>query len=425
MQKLNIPLSKHTRATRRTRRVVWLPAFVFVFGLFCAWRLATLAFSLPTIASVAPAGTSSFLHLPYSQTSAAELSALLDGIPLISDRSLTSQELMSWSRGELAVFLHEDGSRSVAIRASLDLLPQQLLDAYGLTAQESGNFVLLSETLLPISGIDARSQAPFFPSLSTAWLGTFWGTEETTIQLLSTTSGILLQEETQKQPVSAAAHNSNHELSLDLLPFSFSDDIPAGFHRFYGDLYQQFSTSTTPFSSLSPESVSIISRFEDTSELLFVLNGVEGSISDALLVEMQLLGALMRPSLVSRQHSDSTSYQELLVRPDLVSVEEFSLLGSLGYRVQGSGDTQLLALVHDESVLVTDSMNLLEDYVTLEHEAFSCSGNLGHMNPATLLSQVQLSTYSGEYAVIHQIFSQFSLISVENEKYSRIIQLCY
>ncbi|MDG1950215.1 MAG: hypothetical protein P8J32_05390 [bacterium] len=424
MQKLNIPLHKHTRATRRTRRVVWLPVIAVLVGLFLASRFGVLWFSRGTILAAAPAETVAALHLQNSKKAAPLLQSYFHGIPLISNRSLTIEELLRWTEGELAVFLQADGSRSVALRTDETNLPENLFDSYGISIQEHGSFVLLSESLLPVVGLEMTSPVPFLPSLGKTWLGQVILPESgSKTSIFHTHSGLLLITDTEKQQVpDDLAADTELSLALQSLPMTLVEDDVPGLDRLSRAFFKD-SQENASFLGFDQDSIQLFLSGEDTNDVLLTFDG-QAMTKEALLKQLQLLGAFGRPLLVEIELPDETSYQELQIRPDLISVEEFSLMGNVAYRVSTNTNQDVVAVVQDHQLLLANSTKIVEAYLSPEVEETECSGNLGFLSPAHLLREVQSVHIEPSLAALYPFFSQFSLITFENEKYSTEIRLC-
>jgi hypothetical protein len=397
---------------------------IFVIGLFLASCVGRVWFSRATILSAAPADTVAAVQLLNSKKTAPLLQEYLHNVPLISNRSLTIDELLTLSRGELAVFLQKDGSRSVALRANEENLPEDLLDAYGISTQEHGPFVLLSETLLPIVGIETSSSTPFLPSLSKTWLGQVILPESGSVtRLFATSSGVSLVTDTEKQSIpNESLEDGVFSLALQALPMTLTQEDVPGLDRLSRAFFED-SEENTSFLGFGQDSVQLFLSGEGASDVLLIFNGQTLS-KDALLEQLQLLGAFGRPLLVEVTLPDETSYQELQIRPDLISVEEFSLMGNVAYRVSTNTNQDVVAIAQEDQLLLANSTDIVEAYLTPEEGKAACSGNVGFLSPGILLNEIQSVHIEHALATLHPFFSQFSRITFENEKYSTEIQLC-
>src|SRR3989338_6622879 len=171
MERLRIPFSRHTQTTRRQRWVVWVLGAILIFFLFILSRVGMIWFSGDSLLSLAPEETVLAIELQLTKKTQPHWQQLFHSVPLISKRSLDLEDLLPLAHGELALFITQQGDQAVALRATKNELPEALLEKYHISVQEKGNFVLLSEKLLPMTGTQTSTRRPFFPSLKNLWLG--------------------------------------------------------------------------------------------------------------------------------------------------------------------------------------------------------------------------------------------------------------
>jgi hypothetical protein len=425
MQRLNIPLSRHTRTTRRNKRVVWVQVGFLLSVLFVLSRFGTSWFTRDSILLAAPVDTVLAVQFELSPKTQESVQKILSTVPLISNRSLSIDHVFNWSQGELAVFITKTGERAIAIRADESSLPEQLLINYGITTQDIGSYILLSESLLPINGISSSVKRPFLPSFRKTWIG------RVTLPDSDLAGNIYLSKKDVVIELNTPKNTdiSNGELSvpaafyLSNLSFSDSDDVLSGISR----LTQSFSQDSDSESILSLGDVRsevIFSHEEATRGVLLVLEDSTISSED-LLYNLQLIGAFARPHLVEKPLSDGTSYQEITVAPDLVSIEEISLSGSLAYRVSLGADGEVLALRKDNNLYLSNNSKLVEAYFSDEILESTCKGNAGSISPSILLSQMQRDQIEPAMGGIYTFFERFPLISFELKKYSSEIRFCF
>lgn len=425
MQRLNIPLARHTKTTRRNRRVVWLLALgLLVFGVLVS-RIGALWFSRDEIFSLAPAKTALAVELQINTTTAPLIASLLEDVPLISLRSLELTDLLPFIHGSLALFLTQDGDRSVAIRAAAGELPD-FLAAYGITAQQQGRFVLLSNTLLPISGLSSRVRKPFLPSMAKTWLGRI---ELPDLPL----GGSITYDETnislefpERQQDGTVARAARKDLAISLAMNPPQDSILPAFER----LTESFSGkagAVWPEITASGEVVVQIRPAETGLETLMIFKKTDVS-KQAVIEQLQIMGAFSRPVIDSTALPDGTHMEEILVQPELVPIEEISTKFGLGYRVVTGSGKALVVAWDAQDLLLTNSETLLGDYATSNtHERrdpVACSGDNGYLDPSFLLSQVTLQQYDPSYQVLAALFDEIQGISVEFKKYSTKVVLC-
>ncbi len=416
MQRLNIPLSRHTKTTRRNRQVVWLMAFALLVGGFLAFRFGTWWMSRGTILSLAPSDTVLAIELHLNEKTGPFLSDWLAGVPLISERSLELSDLSPYTHGDLAIFVTSDGERSVAIRSSKERFPENLLIQYGVVVQEQGGFLLLSSHLAPIAGTQPLVHRPFLPSLGEAWLG------RVVLPDSELTGNLFLSD---REMTLEVAHSKRGDLStrtvenasVSLMGLTWSDQVSSldGLKRLVSE--SLFLQAKTPMHV-------VIRPKESGLETLIAINDAKID-SDLVVEELEKIGAFARPSLVTQTLPDGTSLQEILVQSEFVSVEEISTSLGLAYRVPTEGGDSILAALHEGSAVFSNSQDLLETYAESSNIASAdCTELTNGLNPTFLLSQTQLDQMSPSLAVFSRVMNEFSSLLIEAKKYSTKIHLC-
>jgi hypothetical protein len=134
---------------------------------------------------------------------------------------------------------------------------------------------------------------------------------------------------------------------------------------------------------------------------------------------------LAKPSFENVSLPDGTSYDKIIVSPDLIPVEQISLNEENLYRVAGGAYEFILALFKNDELLLSNSQTFIEDYIAQSpKEKRNLCETHDYLNPEMLLSQIQLESFDPLVSVYEKIFSKFSLISFETKKYSMNIRLC-
>lgn len=167
MKNLAIPLGK-SQTTRQRRVVSWR---LFLCGSAIALSAAGSGwwFGRDTVSRAAPEGTAALLRFTPRASTWDLLESLSGDVALISNRPFTMRDIRTFTRGEFALFIGEDGHRSVAVRSRKDLLPAAMLDMYGITVQEvSDGVFLLSDRPESVSGFKSGGQFVIPP---TPWSG--------------------------------------------------------------------------------------------------------------------------------------------------------------------------------------------------------------------------------------------------------------
>ena len=416
MQHLNIPLSRHTKTTRRNRQVVWLMVSALLVGAFVIFRLGAWWFSRGAILSLAPSDTVLALELHLNEKTKPFLTQWLDGIPLISERELELKDLSPYTHGDLAVFVTKTGERSVALRTSKEELPTDLFTQYGISMQEQGAFVLLSSSLAPMSGTSAFVRRPFLPSLGETWLGrAVFPDVELGGNLFVSADEMTLDLPTSQKASLESSVIENSSLSLMNLVWGEDGSSLDGLKRL---------TTNSLFLQKDTEMSVVIRSGEQGLETLIAVSGSELN-STTIVQELEKIGAFARPTLVTQTLPDGSSLDEIMIQTDLVSVEEVSTSVGLSYRVPIGGGESILATVHEDSLLFSNNQKLLEDYAkTSETSSSNCSMLTNWLDPTFLLLQTELDHLNPDLALLDRALSEFSAISFEVKKYSTTIHFC-
>ena len=423
MQHLNIPLSRHTKTTRRNRQVVWLMAFILLVAAFVVFRLGTMWFSRGSILDLAPSDTVLALELHLNKSTTPFLRDWLKGVPLISNRSLELSDLSPYIHGELAVFVTKQGDRSVAIRSTQSELPGELLGQYGISAQEQGAFVLLSSSLAPITGVDPLVRRPFLPSLGESWLGRVVFTDVSLGgNLFLSKSELTVKVETPRGSTSDAKGFQNASIVLGGLSWAEAGSPLGGLERLVTGLLGE---SKGIFLQTNTSMDLVVRQNESSLETLLIVKGSEAD-SASIIEELELIGAFSRPTVVTQTLADGTKLEEILVQPELVSVEEISTSLGQSYRVPTGGGSSILAAEHEGNVLFSNSQQLLEDYTSQlpSNQDDACLGSSNQIDPLFLLGQIHLDALNPLLGLLDGIFDDFSSVSVEFKKYSTNVHLC-
>ncbi len=412
MQKLNISLSRHTKTTRPQRQVVWLLGLVGLVILFVSWRVGELWFSRDSILQAAPEGTILVLQLEMTDKNWPIVKKILSHIPLISNRSLDIVDLSSFVHGELAVFVTETGERAVAIRVNEQHLPTELLSALSITTQEiAPGIILLSETLLPISGLESNAHRPFFAALTRRWLGRVEFPDTGTSGSLFQKDGLLEIEFTTK---------GKHPYSIENLP----------------QMMLALSSNANGIASVTYQNIGLFDEFlNDNWTILVKTNDIgnqdllliakqENMQKSELLSILQLMGAYLSPTIKETALPDGSTLREVIVEPSFVTIEELSLGQIEALHVLGvSGRSIYASLIGDQAIFAT-SQAMLEAYNEPTASESACHGNVLYMDPAVLIGSTETRNYDPVMQMLQGLSIHFSAISLETKRYSSIMSFC-
>lgn len=367
----------------------WLAVLALV------WRGSALWMSQVSIFSAAPDGTVAAIYLQINDSTKEHIDELLNSVPLISNRSLDFEDITSLTSGEFAVFLTNDGHRSVAIRADEEGLESALFKNLGVTTQKVGRYILLSETLASVSGLDVSHTRPFFPSFSKAWLGSVWIEDYGQGDIHTSNTDISIEfksEKQQKQYVLSETDSIVHALintDQTKMPELFS-----GYFPYFNEISE------------------VIVK---TDGILLTLN--EDTMDENMLIEqIQQISAANNPSTLSRAMVDGSSYTELQIEPSMVTVEEVNVSGKRVFRAGG-----LFGLLENNQAIISTSESLLESYLQPVDELSEyCSGASVVVSPDLITQSIKIDSYDPRLALI-SIIDRFSVILLEKNKYSNVI----
>ena len=417
MQRLNIPLSRHTKTTRPLRQVVWFLVIFLLVGGFVIYRVEAMFFTRNTILSMTPSDTILAVEMNLNKKTAPFLLDWLSGVPLLSERSLELNDVAHLIHGNFAVFIQRDGHRSLAIRCKPENLPTSWLDALFIEYQQQGPFTLLSSTLVPIKGITASS-GPLLPSIGTVRMGhVVLPQDGLQGDLTLSEVGLGLKFKAQSQ---------NHDgialpgAAVALSGLRWGMDVPH-----FPALQRLLTKQSLILENAEDMNLAVVPTDAGTLEILLGVSSVDVT-SDEIIDELEQIGAFARPTIVSQTLPDGSELAEILVQPELSSVEEVSTSSGTLYRVSIGGGAYVLAAQHNNEVLFANKQNLLESTLqpVREDRPITCLESRTRVVPTFLMDQVDTNHFQPELAFYNDLFSKFSSISLEFKKYSTEIHFC-
>ncbi len=415
MQRLNIQLSRHTKTTRPNQQVVWLVGFVALILIFLTWRLSAIWFTRDTLLAASPDSTILAIELFLSPKTTPIIAKMFGNVTLISNRSLSLHDLTHITNGEVAIFVTKDGSRAVAIRGNEASLPKELLTSYGITSQiVRPGVVLFSETLLSVSGINSRVSFPFFPS-SSLWLGRVELPDLGVSGTLTKNSGeLLLSLKTPKSKKINTKKLPAGVLSM-LLPDSGEQNAPP--------VSTYSMNQTSQMLDLLRKEHRIFMQKDELGELQILVSiPNSGWEQNDLTVALQKMGSYLSPKIQEKILADGTSTKEILIEPDIVTVEEISIAGHMMLRTNGNGGLALYGGFINGETIVSTGEAIVTSFLNPRGE--DCSGNLAQLSPVDLLGEVQIASYNPQISSLLGLFNGISAISFESKKYSTEVHIC-
>lgn len=386
---LNIPFSRSHTATRRPRRVVWTFLVPVILVLVVFLHASTLWFTRGIVFAAAPESTIYAFQLLINKKTLPVLERVLLKIPLITGRDLTISDLAPLTRGQIGWFFHEDGSRSVALRASKVELPLELFDAKQIAVQEvNAGLSLISETLQPVGGISTkRTFLGLLPVIRTR-IGQFW-------------------EKGSKRSQPIVFFNGRFDVRL---PASDSDDlevikdVPIGTFAVLStpvftnrDIYRSLPVPEKVFST---PGVVALSDPEDPS--FFVRSELSMNEGERLLLIRTILSEKnteKKPFVLQ----DDTVAQEQFADPDLISLEERAIAGKIFYH--GTTGDDSLFLSKDGEFILSDKEETLKKWLAEIKEGkkmMECDANIAFAN---LKQLIETGWYATTYYSTHPFYA--------------------
>lgn len=429
MQHLNIPLSRNSKTTRRTRWVVWLLAFgIGLLILGTSW-ISTLWFTRDTIYAAAPENTVMAVRLFVSGNKGESVESMTKNFPLVSNRSITFSDLAPYISGEFVLFVNADGSQSVAIREGKTPLPQTLLDAHSINVQHiRNNITLLSEKIDVLKPLLLQTKIiPGFSFPGHEWIGEFIYTNQprrsfiyaSEKRIFITLPGVHPTGSVFKQiPKETIAYLSN-----PLLTNTKKDFLDPFLPLMQSIVDPQFLRH---LSTLSSEKSQVILT-KDTEGIGFFLTTKESDTKNSINNEQALrtISALNAPKIQETLLSDGSTIKELIANPDAISVEQITLLGTQISRIQINNTDILAGSTKKKEIFLTNRESLFRAQQEGNKSSTKiCSGNVVGIAIQPLVDMQNQHAYSPNTSPLLLFAQNFSSIGVKTNMFSTTINLC-
>ncbi len=428
MQRLNIPLSRNHKTTRRNRWVVWKLVFIAVLVLFF-FSVSKAFFQRNTLMQAAPDGTTTALFLTPNDSNRPIINELIGTIPLITNRSITLDDLEPYAHGRIAVFFGANGTRSVALRATKQDLPLQKLDGSHVNVQEvKKGLLLLSETLQPISGMHVKwNWHQLLPIFRKKSLGTLVFAESLRpAPLLATEDHVEISMRDKEIP-----KKSSPLLPPNTIGF-ISTPLFAGFSQNSSDLFSNLvdpvlNNSLLSYTNTLFSNNGLVVLSKDDNGLGFLIESTSQEYDKNLRIQLlKTISSLQNPNILTKTLQDGSVVREISVDPGAVSVEERTILGiqTLRTKTQSKGSY----LLSSEGDFVFSNNEALLRF-SLEKEKNSalvsfCDGNAIGADVRELISQHQNNFEHYTPSLLRVMSQQFNKFGAEKKGNSLIIRMC-
>jgi hypothetical protein len=431
MQRLNIPLSRHQKTTRRPRWVVWITIGFLAIALFIVYYMCLFWFTRPVLAKSAPSGTEFAVRLIYKNSTSEEILKLIKNIPLVTNRSLTIEHIEPYLSGDLMIFVGSDMSRSVAFRAKNVEELTKVLDAYKITKTEiSRSTVLISEKLVAVEGMETSA---FFSrntlKFQKRWMGDIF------INSDKVHAGVFSNS---KRYEVVFPFSNKHNLKTQKLPENTVAflSLPAA-SQIDVDLFVSLFSSV---SSILQDSMKIFAENLVQNKGLALVSADDKGVGFLVSSEkklfstsnfslnnlLQSISALNSPKIITKQLPDGTISKELVADPDIVSVEEYSLSGQKILRTQSGASGEILGLENDELFRISNREELVRFYSdSNKEEGINICGSSSLGLDLEKLSMISSNnSVSMSNSLLFPLSEGVSQVGLVNKKYSTRLYLC-
>ncbi len=428
-QHLHIPLTRHRKTTRHSRRVVWIVASFACLSIL-ATTISRVWLTRNTVFQAAPENSQVAIQLLLNKRTWPILQQLLENTPLVSNRDLTITDIAPFAHGELGWFFHDDGTRSIAIRSQQDDIPTDLLDAKHVVVQETNPHVfLLSEKLQPISGLGISSSyfRNLFISPFSTVLGEYHEKNQGKSARISHRSGKIsfqlpirvdeIESETKYLPIETFLYLftpvlSNNEMIRDVVG-AFSHTAAPLFHESLQDFISNLASNHGQFLLANPENPTF-------------LFASDADIPDQLRVDLlQVSLSLQNPSIRTLALTDGTSTKELIADPDLVPVELRTVEGTEFFRA--STDENTIFSSKGTKPIVSNDENLIRNWLSQTQEdkkLMPCDTNIAFLETTNLLDANFESSDYYKNATVIDLLKKFSVIGMKSNGNKIEMHLC-
>ena len=334
----------------------------------------------------------------------------------MTDRPLTTTDLIAFKPKEIAIFVDKNGNSSVAIRTNEKNLNKELLNSYGIITQKLGQnkWLLFSEppSLIP-NGRTKFSLGSIWPNtIGKITLGDFSG------HIKVKDNGYAVEI-----PKTKLTGNVLPSLPLETVAaLAFQPGNESGL----SSLLNQIDLLLEPLKTITSEQ--LVNKIKENGAVILLTNNnflIETSLESTFLFQtIQTAAAFQSPTVETMNLPDGSLADEIIVDPSKVDFGSVWIKGQEAKSVE-TPNGSLLALDGEKTDIIASDSSLLEQYLNKKTE--KVSPTCGSKNNLVYLKPKELeNTMFGEHNSITspsllQIALKFNEIAVDNNK----IYLCY
>ncbi len=373
---------------------------VVLFALF-VWISSLLFFQRPYLLKSQPAGTVLSAQFHINKYTAPLFEKTFRSTPLITNRGLTFGDLSSHIKGDLALFIGENGEMSVSIHASRENLPVEILDSHRITVQEVGQDIyLLSSNLVPLEENDG------FPIVNNLFSqpkqhGTLW--------VKSVGIGSILNENNAysvKFP-SFSAEKRSLGLSENTILYSSLSQLPV----------------FDPSDQWSLPKFSEILVSKDAEQLDYITVHRPEIPQDEVKSILARSTSFFEPTSFETELPDGSDIEYLRVDPSSVSIEELVIDGRKVLKSESS-NTSLYALSENGETYFSTSENLLRTSLFQKEDNEACPTDLFYANIHELEQLVHPAYLWRTPGAFSLLSKAFPVVFIESNSYSTFLRSC-
>ena len=426
MKRLNIPLRRHYRTTHQPRWVVWLLAALFISILFTTYTLSTLWFTRPSLLKAAPINTEVAINIISTKSNTTSLVQYLNNIPLISNRSLTINDLKSYINRGFVLFINKDGSRSIALNTKINDLPIALFDSHSVVIQEiDKNTVLLSERLMPIGEMLVKKNIKrAIPFINKKLLATIYTSDNKTGVVYKTTNSIeIVINDIKISSINRSLPN-NTIAFLSTPVLTKNDDLLESLLGNTDSAMNSLSVKKILVDILNSNGNFLITETDKNIDIL-----VESDLNIEESERINLIKTIVstqNPILKVTKLDDGTEMQELIIQPELLSVEEITMMGHEIIRISNKNTGPYFINKNGNLLFSTNEANLR---FWLNKDLNESMLKICDANSIGILLDPFLKSIKSEVSSIkpinfYDMLSKFNSIGVKAQKNSVKISFC-
>lgn len=433
MQRLNIPLHRNQHTTRLSRRVVSLVGFVVAAGCVALALASTAWYGRDTTSASAPEGTRLVLHISPNRLTWDDTERVFGNIPLLSDRPLTVSDIRPFTRGEFSVFVGEDGTRSIAVRANKRDVPTKSFDALGIFAQETsrGVFLLSSKPMARMGWTPGHVWLGFIHWPNAAHIGSVHFIEEETVRGSLFVTGKRVIVRIPKQPLSeipwkSVPSNTISALATPALPNTSVASVTEAIDTILSS-YDTPSAAWLSERLLTMPGEILLAKSDESLDFLFAASSDDFDKNQQQKI-IQTAVAMENPQIQQITLPDGTRAQEIIVDPTLTTIEETTVAGTLVSRAATSNGRYLYTAERPGYFAVTSSQSLLEHWLKnskINKESASCLGNAAYLDLRGLLDRSASSLSARSTNILRVIADEYAAMSIQQNWFSTTIRICF